>query len=109
MIGLVLPLVVKLALLGGAAWMALRGKSDGKVIPGNATADPILGQRWSATVNSVYLPGTRMPAVPLTRGGSMTGWYHPESHKFIAITDASKGNLVTGLNSTADFPPSLPK
>jgi hypothetical protein len=115
-----IPPILVVGAVVGLTYLALRRPTDaaasrtggpaggGQIVPVEATADPVIGRPWNGTTTSVYLAGLPLPAVPLNRGGNLTGWYHPETHLLLAVTDLANHNQVVTLTADDDFPSRLP-
>jgi hypothetical protein len=99
-------LALKLALVGGVAFLALR-KSGGKTPPVVISDTPVVGRAWSTTV--VDDLGITLPAFLVTKGGSTFGWYHPLTHTLLAITEKrGDAHVVVSTSPNAFFPARLP-
>lgn len=99
---------LKVALIGVVTYLAIR--KSGPPEPGQggtAQLTPVMGMPWDLTVPDPHLEGGRLPAVPLTLGGEIVGWYHPVTHKLVAIVNANT-KIVVGLTPTQHFPAELP-
>jgi hypothetical protein len=100
-------MALKLAAVGGLAYLALRKPSAKSPPPAPATDVPTVGKPWSTTV--VDELGITLPAIPVTKGGSSFGWYHPLTHGLLAITEKrGETHVVVSTSPNSFFPARLP-
>lgn len=104
-----MPPVLIAAALVVLAFLAVK-KSPAPTAPpeqGDPTNDPVIGKVWDGTVPDPFVPGVRLPALPLTFGGKLSGWYNPFDRRLVAILDAST-KVVIGMTPTTHFPAVMP-
>lgn len=104
-----MPPVFIVAVLAGFAYLALKKSPKPEAPPeqGDPTNEPVIGKVWDLTVADPNMPAIRFPALPLTLGGKITGWYSPFTRKLVATVDAST-KVVLGFTPTTHFPAVLP-
>lgn len=104
-----MPPVIAIAALLVLGLLAFKKSPPPSAPPsqGDPTNDPVVGKVWDGTVPDPFVPGVRLPALPLTFGGKIFAMYNPFDRRLVAIMDGQT-RVVVGTTPTSHFPEVMP-